>query len=108
MDLVSFRLILSGAPFCELRCTRSVHFGGIVPFIINRTVEIHHQTPHEIEVKHDQLLDLEPDLLIMYKMISDQDRSLHVSRVLTWVVQIYFPAIFNTNNKLDSPMCDDF
>ena len=31
--------ILSGAPFFELHCTRSVQFGGIVPSIMNGTVE---------------------------------------------------------------------
>ena len=55
---MSFRSILSGAPLCEMHCTRYVQFGVILHSLINGTVEIHHQTPHEIEVRHDQLLDL--------------------------------------------------
>ena len=39
--------------------------------LIDGTVEIHHQTPHEIEVRHNQLLGLEPELLIMNEMMSD-------------------------------------
>ena len=70
--------------------------------------KIHHQTPHDIEVRHDQLLVLEPELLIMHKIMSDQDRSLRVIVVTTWVLQLYFPAIFNRIHKLDSRMCGGF
>ena len=65
VNQVYLRSILYCAPLCDLSCTRSVQFGGIVPSLMNRTVEIHNQTPHEIEVRHDQLLGLEPELLIL-------------------------------------------
>ena len=70
--------------------------------------EIHHQTPHEIEVIHDQLLGLEQGLLILHEMVSDQDRSLHMSGVPPWVVQIYCLAILHPRYKLDIPMCGYF
>ena len=35
----SLRLILSGSPLYELRCTRSVQFWCIVPYLMNGTVE---------------------------------------------------------------------
>ena len=46
--------------------------------------KINHQTPHDIELRHDQLLGLELELLILHKMVSDQERSLHISEVPTW------------------------
>ena len=46
-------------------------------------------TAHKIEVRHNQLLGLEPELLILNEIVSDQDRSLHVSGVTTWVVGLY-------------------
>ena len=76
--------------------------------LVNGTVEIHHQAPHEIEVKHDKLLGLEPELLIMHEMVSVQDIYLHLSDVTTWVVQLYCLAILHLRNKLESPMCGDF
>ena len=51
--------------------------------------KIHHQTPHAIEVRHDQLMDLEPEMLIIYEIVSDQDISLHMSGVTTRVVHLY-------------------
>ena len=36
---VSLMSILYGAPLCEMRCTISAYFGGIVPSLINVTVE---------------------------------------------------------------------
>ena len=53
------------------------------------TVETHHQTPREIEVRHDQVLSLGPELLILHKMVSVKDISLHVKGATTWLVQIY-------------------
>ena len=50
--------------------------------------KIHHQTPYEIEVRHDQLLGLEPDLLILNEMVSDQYISSNMSWVHTWVVHL--------------------
>ena len=70
--------------------------------------EIHHQTPHEIEARHDHLLGLEPELMILHELVSDQDIYLHVRGVATWVVHIYCIAIFNPIHKLDIPMCGDF
>ena len=45
--------------------------------------------PHEIDMKHDQLLGLEPELLILHELVIDQYRYLHVNGVPTWVVQLY-------------------
>ena len=56
---------------------------------MNGTVEIHHQTPHKIEVRHDQFLGLEPDLLILHEIVIDQYISLNISGVPTLLVQIY-------------------
>ena len=55
--------------------------------------KIYHQTQHEIEVRHDQLMGVEPDLLILHEMVSYQDRYLHVSGVTNWAVQIYCIAL---------------
>ena len=49
----------------------------------------HYKTPYGIEARHDQLLDLEPELLILNEMVSDLDISLHMSGFPYWVVQIY-------------------
>ena len=57
---------------------------------------------------HDQLLGLEPGLLILHEMVSDQYISLNVSGVPTWVVQIYCFKILHLRHKLDIPMCGDF
>ena len=54
VNQVSLSSIFSCAQLCGMPCTRSVQFGGIVPSLMNVTVEIHHQTPHEIVVRHDQ------------------------------------------------------
>ena len=70
--------------------------------------KIHHQTPHKIEVLHEQLLVLEPELMILLKMLSYQDISLHVIRDPAWLVQIFCPTILNTGNTLEIPMCGDF
>ena len=70
--------------------------------------KIHHQTPHEIEVRHDQLMGLEPGILILHEMVSDQNISLHVSGVTTWVVHIYCLEILHPRHKLEIPMCDYF
>ena len=108
VNQVYLRSILYCAPLCDLSCTRSVQFGGIVPSLMNRTVEIHNQTPHEIEVRHDQLLGLEPELLILNEMLSVQDISLHVNRVPTWVVQLYCPLPLNPRHRMERPICGDF
>ena len=76
VNQVSLRSIFSGAPIVYLCCTRYVQIVGIVTSLMNGNMEIHHQKPHEIEVRHDQLLGLEPEPLIMYDIVSDQDRSL--------------------------------
>ena len=70
--------------------------------------KIHHQTTHEIEVIHEQFLGLELEILILHEMMSDQDISLNVSGVNTWVVQICCLVIFHPRHKLDSPICGDF
>ena len=65
--------------------------------LINGTVEIHHQTPHEIEVRHDQLLGLKTGTLILHETVSDQNKPLHVSRVPTWLSQLY--CLCNIDSK---------
>ena len=70
--------------------------------------KIHHQAPHEIDWINDQFLGLEPQLLIMNKMVSDKDIYLHVSGVTTWVINIYSLAIVYQIHKLDSPICGGF
>ena len=37
VNQVSLRSIFSDAPLCELRCTRSIQFGVIVPYLMNGT-----------------------------------------------------------------------
>ena len=64
-------------------------------------LKIHHQTQHEIEVRHDPLLGLEPELLILHEMVSEQDRSLHLSGFPTWLVQLCCLAIFHPIHKLE-------
>ena len=54
----------------------------------------HYQKPHEIEVRHYQFLGLESEQLILHELSSDQDRSLPVIGVPTWVVHLYCLAIF--------------
>ena len=105
---VSSGSILPGTPLCEMSCTRSFQLGGIVPSFMNGNVENYHQTPHEIEVIHDQFLGLEPGLLILHEMLSDQDIILQVIGVPTWVVQICYLAILHPLHKLDIPICGDF
>ena len=70
--------------------------------------EIHHKAPHYIEVIPDQLLGLEPELLILNEIVSDQDISLHVIGVTTWVVQIHCLEILHLRHKLDIPMWGGF
>ena len=48
----------------------------------------HHKKPHEIEVRHDQLMGLESELLIMHEIMIYQDISLNVHGFTTWLVQI--------------------
>ena len=69
---------------------------------------INHQTPHEIHVIHDQFMDLGPELLILYEMVSDHDRSLYVIGVTTWLVQISCLAILHTIHKMEIPKCGGF
>ena len=40
--------------------------------------KIHHQTPHKVEVIHDQLMGLGPEPSILHEIASNQDRSLNV------------------------------
>ena len=68
----------------------------------------HHQTPHEIEVVHYQLMYLEPELLILHEIVSEQDISLQVIGVPTTVVQIYCLVILHPRHKLEIPVCCDF
>ena len=70
--------------------------------------KIHHQTPHEIEVRHNQFLGLGPELIILHEIVSVQDISLHRRGVNTWVAQIYFCAILYPRHKLDIPMRGNF
>ena len=70
--------------------------------------ETHHQTPHEIGVRNDQFLGWEPDLLILHKMVSDKDISMHARRVATWVIHLYWLEILHLRHKLDIPMCGGF
>ena len=70
--------------------------------------KIHHQTPHEIEAVHDQFMGLESDLLILHEMVSVQDISLQVSRIPTWVFQIYVLPILHPRHKQEIPMCGYF
>ena len=70
--------------------------------------KIHHQKPHEIEVLHEQLLVLEPELLILHEMLSYQYISLHVIRDPAWLVQICCLAIFHPGHTLEIPMCGYF
>ena len=39
VNQVSLRSILSGAPLCEMVCTRSVQYGGIVTYVMNGAIE---------------------------------------------------------------------
>ena len=57
--------------------------------LMNVTVGIHHQTPHEIEVRNNQFLGLEAGLLILLEMVSEQYISVNMSGVPTLLVQIY-------------------
>ena len=59
-------------------------------------------------MRHDQLLLLGPELLILHEMVIVQDRTLQVIRVPTWVVQLYFPGILHLGHKLDNLMCGYF
>ena len=68
----------------------------------------HHRTPHKIEMRHDQLLGLEPELQILHEMVIDQDLPLRVIRVATWLVHRHLLAILYIKHKLYSPMCGDF
>ena len=91
-----------------MRCDIYIQIGGILPSIMNGIVGIHHQKPHEIQVRNDQLLGLEAGLLILLEIVSDKDRSVHMSGFLTWLVQIYCLEILHPRYKLDIPMCGDF
>ena len=71
-------------------------------------MEIHHQKPHEIKVRQDQFLGLEPELLILHEILIDQDRYLRVIKVTNWAVQIYYLKIFHPIHKLDIPVCRYF
>ena len=108
VNQLSLRSISSGLPLYDLRCIISVQFWGIVTSLMNGTGKIHHQTLHETEVRHDQLLGLELEILILHEMVADQDRSLHVSGVPTWLVHLCGLKIFDPIHKLDSPMCGEF
>ena len=68
-------------------------------------LEINHKKAHEIDVRHEQFLGLEPELLILHEMVSVQNRSLHMREVSTWVVQLYCLEIFHPIHKLENPMC---
>ena len=68
----------------------------------------HHQKTHEIEVIHDQVLGLEPELPILNEMASVKDRSLHVRGVPNWIFQLYFLTILHQRHKLDRPICGEF
>ena len=70
--------------------------------------KISHQKPLEIEVRYEQLLGLEPELLILRVMVGEKDRSLHVSRIPTWLVQLYLLEILHPRHKLYIPMCGYF
>ena len=68
----------------------------------------HHKTPHEIEARYDQFLDLEPELLILHEIVSGQDRYLHVSGVPNWLIKLCGLEILHPRHKLYIPMCGDF
>ena len=68
----------------------------------------HHQTQHVIGVIHDQFLGWEPEPLSLHKMVRDQDRSLYMSGVTTWVRQICCLVIFHPRYRLNSPICCAF
>ena len=70
--------------------------------------KIHHQTTHVIEVRHDQFMGLEPEILILHEILINRDKSLHVIRVPTWLFQLCFIAILHPRHKLYSPMGGDF
>ena len=78
VNQVSLRSTFSCATQLIKCCTRECWPQGIVPSLMNETVEIHHQTPHKIE-----LLGLGPYLLILHEMVSVQDIYLQMSRVPT-------------------------
>ena len=67
--------------------------------------KIRHQIPHEIEVRHYQLLGLEAELLILNEIVKFQYIYMHVIGVPTWVFHIYILPIFHPMNKPDIPMC---
>ena len=71
---------------------------------MNRTVEIHHQKPRGIAVRHDQFLGLGPELLILHEMVSIPDIFLHTIVDTTWLGQIYCLEILHPKHKPDIPM----
>ena len=81
--------IFSGSPLCELHCTITVQFGGILPYLMNGNLENSLSNTNEIEVRRDQFLGLEPKLLILYDILNGQYIYLHVSRVPTCVLKLY-------------------
>ena len=58
----------------------------------------------KIEVRHEKLLGLELELLILHEMVSDKYRLMHMSGVLTWVFHIFSLEILHPIHKLDIPV----
>ena len=65
--------------------------------------KMNNQIPHKIKARHDQFPGLQPEILILHEMVSDQDRSLHMIRVPTWVVQLYCLEILYQRHKYAYP-----
>ena len=91
VNQVSLRKIFSIAPLCDLRCTRTFQFGGIVPHLINETVENSSSKIHGIEVRHDQWRGWVQNKLTLQEMVSEQGIYLHLSKVTTLEIHIYSP-----------------
>ena len=51
---------------------------------------------------------LEPDIMILHRMVSEKDIYLNVSRVNNWEIQISCLAISHPRHKMYIPMCGYF
>ena len=61
------------------------------------------QTPHEIEVKHDKLLNLGPEQLILRVLMITQGRSLYMRAVPTWLNHKWCLEALHTRFRLVTP-----
>ena len=64
------------------------------------------QTPHEVEVRNEQNLDLGPYQLILSGMVSGHGRSMRVIVVPTWVSHLWCLKALRKRRTLGNPMYD--